>query len=889
MNERDLFIAVLQKEDPAERAALLDRACAGEPALRQRVEHLLRAYQGAGSFLEAPAPNSGVTVDEPPITEQPGEVVGPYKLMEQIGEGGFGLVFVAEQQHPVRRKVALKVIKPGMDTRDVIARFEAERQALALMDHPNIAKVLDAGATESGRPYFVMELVKGVPITEYCDQGQLTSRRRLELFVPVCQAVQHAHQKGVIHRDLKPSNILVTLHDGTPVVKVIDFGVAKAVGQHLTEKTIYTRFAQMIGTPLYMSPEQAEMSGLDIDTRSDVYSLGVLLYELLTGTTPFDRKRLHEAAFDEVRRIIREEEPPRPSARLTTLGETLPAVSAQRGTEPKKLSALVKGDLDWIVMKALEKDRARRYETASAFAADVRRFLGEEPVEARPPSATYRLRKLFRRNRVAVLTTAVVAAALVLGTAISTWQAIRATRAEAEARSAEDQATKDRDLARDAEQRADADKKNTQAALRFLLADVLEQADPFHEPDRDLKVRALLDRAASRLEGNKEMPPLVEAAIRLTMGRIYWGLGELEKAERQLTQAYALEQQHAGESHRDTLDAGLSLARLYWLQSDFSKAEPLFLRVVDGRRRLFGEEHPETLRALNGLGHLYLWRDEPNRAKPLFAQALQASRSRGDLDPDTLESMFGLGMTYHILGCHDDAEPLFDKAVKGYRAVRGDGSPETLVARSGLGLLYLNTGRLAEAERHLSETYRIRREVLSERNSHTLTSEANLARVYLAQGRRTEAEPLLREFLAKTTDQRDRLPPFTLATIGEVGRALLRQRDFAEAEVFLRLYLDLAAKKVPDSWGRYAAKASLGACLLGQQKYDEAAPLLLEGYAGLRRYEERIPVPFRRTRLTEALEPLVQLYGETGKRDEAAKWRKELEAAKATAKPNAGP
>jgi len=393
----------------------LDGACAGDAALRAEVESLLEASARAGSFLTspAPAPNLVATVDEPPVADRPGTVIGPYKLLEQIGEGGFGVVFMAEQQQPLRRKVALKVLKPGMDTRQVVARFEAERQALALMDHPNIAHIFDGGETASGRSYFVMELVRGVPITQFCDQSHLPVRERLELFLSVCQAVQHAHHKGIIHRDLKPSNVLVTLHDDKAVVKVIDFGIAKATGQQLTEKTLFTNFAQMIGTPLYMSPEQAQMSGLDVDTRSDVYSLGVLLYELLTGTTPFDKERLRTVGYDEIRRMIREEEPPKPSTRLSTLAQAATAASANRQSDPNRLSQLLRGELDWIVMKALEKDRNRRYETANAFAADVQRYLADEPVHAYPPSAWYKFRKLARRNK-AVLATALAVAVAVL-------------------------------------------------------------------------------------------------------------------------------------------------------------------------------------------------------------------------------------------------------------------------------------------------------------------------------------------------------------------------------------------------------------------------------------------------------------------------------------------
>jgi tetratricopeptide (TPR) repeat protein len=415
IQEKEVFNSARQIAAPEERLAYLQKSCGHDPVAMQRVLELLRIYDQERSFLESPPAAHVVTIDEP-IAERPGNVIGPYKLLEQIGEGGFGVVFLAEQTQPVRRKVALKVLKPGMDTRQVIARFEAERQALAIMDHPNIAKVHDGGQTGSGRPYFVMDLVKGLAITEYCDQARLTPRQRLELFVQVCQAVQHAHQKGVIHRDLKPSNVLVMVQDTSPVVKVIDFGVAKALGQQLTDKTLFTGFSQMIGTPLYMSPEQAGQSSLDVDTRSDIYSLGVLLYELLTGTTPFDKDRLKEASFDELRRIIREEEPPRLSTRISTLGEAAATLSAKRGSDPRRLSRLLRGELDWVVMKALEKDCNRRYETASAFAADVQRFLDDEPVQACPPSTWYRFGKFARRNRASLAMAAVIlVATLMLG------------------------------------------------------------------------------------------------------------------------------------------------------------------------------------------------------------------------------------------------------------------------------------------------------------------------------------------------------------------------------------------------------------------------------------------------------------------------------------------
>jgi tetratricopeptide (TPR) repeat protein len=399
LDEQAIFEVARKMEAGTAREAYLQQICGDDAAIGQRVRALLQAFEQSASFLEVPASGLVCTVGEPSPVGC-GTVIGPYKLLEQIGEGGFGVVFLAEQQQPIRRKVALKVLKPGMDTRQVVARFEAERQALALMDHPHIAHVFDGGETASGRPYFVMELIRGIPMTDFCDQSQMPVRQRLELFVRVCQAVQHAHQRGIIHRDIKPSNVLVTLHDGQPVVKVIDFGIAKALGQHLTDKTLFTGFAQMIGTPLYMSPEQAALSNVDVDTRSDIYSLGVLLYELLTGTTPFSKERFREVSYDEMRRIIREEEPPRPSIRISTLEQAaVTTLSTRRQTDPRRLRQLFRGELDWIVMKALDKDRNRRYETASAFAADIERYLRDEPVQACPPSSWYRLRKFARRNK----------------------------------------------------------------------------------------------------------------------------------------------------------------------------------------------------------------------------------------------------------------------------------------------------------------------------------------------------------------------------------------------------------------------------------------------------------------------------------------------------------
>ena len=530
--EEAIFHAALALH-PEQRPAYLNQACGEDNQLRRRIELLLQSHAHAGEFLEPdlPAGKDRTMVVPVPPSEKPGDIIGHYKIREKLGEGGCGVVYVAEQTEPVRRRVALKVIKLGMDTRSVIARFEAERQALAMMDHPNIARVLDAGATETGRPYFVMELVRGIKITDYCDQNNLNTTQRLALFVQVCHAVQHAHQKGIIHRDIKPSNILVTLHDGVPVPKVIDFGIAKATEGRLTDLTVYTELRQFIGTPAYMSPEQAEMSGLDIDTRSDIYSLGVLLYELLTGRTPFDGQELIQSGLDEMRRTIREKEPLRPSTRLSTmLDADLTAVAKRQSAEPPKLVHFIRGDLDWIVMKALEKDRTRRFESAGGLALDVQRFLKNEPVEARPPSGLYRFQKMVRRNKTAFAGAAAVFAALVLGLGLSLYLFIQ----ERQALRNEQQALK-RAVAAERRQAELRDQAEKGLALEKRMREMGPITEKFNAAGRFMS-QGLFDKAE---EVMSEVPTNIcqSSIIYNTLGEIYARRGDWPAAIRNFSRS----------------------------------------------------------------------------------------------------------------------------------------------------------------------------------------------------------------------------------------------------------------------------------------------------------------------------------------------------------------
>jgi hypothetical protein len=690
-----------------------------------------------------------------------------------------GTVYLAEQTTPVRRMVALKVIKAGMDSRQVLARFDAERQALALMDHPNIARVLDAGATPDGRPYFVMELVKGVPITRFCDDRRLTPRERLELFIPVCQAVQHAHQKGIIHRDLKPSNVLVGLYDGVPVPKVIDFGVAKAAGQKLTEATLFTGFGAVVGTPEYMSPEQAQLDNLDIDTRSDVYALGVLLYELLTGTTPLDRRRLKEAAILEVLRVIREEDPPRPSTRLSTT-EELPSIAAYRNVEPRRLSGLLRGELDWIVMKALEKDRNRRYETANGLARDVQRYLADEVVEARPPSAGYRLRKFVRRHKGRVLAAALVLLALVAGTIGTTWGYLRAERArQAEARRAESERRANLEAQ---QQKAAAEAANSQAQRRLeqikkgneVLAGIFAELDIHKVKEGDRPLEAVLaDRlvkAAGDLEGESVGDPLAVAVLQVQLGWSLVSLGFAAQAVPMLEKARATIEAGLGPDHPDTLLAMKNLAAGYQSAGKLDRALPLLEETLQLTRAKLGPDHPETLTAMSNLAVGYGSAGEPDRALPLFEEALRLKKARlGPDHPDTLLAMSNLAEGYRGAGKLDLALPLLEESFRLAKAKLGPDHPQTLTAMGSLAEGYRAARKLDLALPLCEEALRLKKAKLGPDHAQTLESMNNLAGFYWSLGQWDKSIPLLEEVVIRQTAAFGRQHTHTLLCVANLG------------------------------------------------------------------------------------------------------------------------
>jgi serine/threonine protein kinase/tetratricopeptide (TPR) repeat protein len=880
-----IFFAALELP-PADRPAFLDRACAGDAGLRARIEQMLAAQSHLGGFLDPPEAGAGVELQRtapavPPAAEAAGAVIaGKYKLLERIGEGGMGSVWVAEQLEPVRRRVAVKLIRGDRgSSQTILARFDAERQAIALMDHPNIAKLFDAGTTgaadgpgmAAGRPYFVMELIKGVPLNEFCDRHLLGITERLVLFTQICSAVQHAHQKGITHRDLKPTNVLVESHDGKPVPKVIDFGLAKAVsGQPLTEHSLVTHFGTVVGTPLYMAPEQAHFNAIDVDTRADVYALGVNLYELLTGTTPVGREQLQRAALDEVLRLIREGDPPTPSRRLSS-ADTQASVAAKRLTEPAKLCRLLRGDLDWIVMKALSKERDRRYESASAFARDVERFLNHEPVLAGPPGTVYRLRKFVRRNRAGVVAGVLLLLALLLGLAGTTFGLIRAEGARRRATAAEAEARKQADEVRQVADYqaqmlrqidpAEAGVKLT-ADLHTRLAGVLgkgkipeaERTARLAAFDRDLHAVnatdaavAMLDRivlapAVRAIETQFAGQPKVAASLRMTLGEVYGKLGRDEAHLALARQAYALRAEALGEEHRDTLGA---LAAVGFALSELRKtdeAESTLRRALETCRRVLGPDDPQTLAVQNQQALLLHRLGKPEECEACARDVLERrTRVLGPEHADTLRTMSALGLYLRARDKRDEAAAVLRTAVEAMRRQPNPDRDELLAALDNLGNVLtdqvkFDRGKVAEAEPYLREELDGRRRFNGEDHPSTLVALNNLASLLQFAGRLDEAEPLAREAVEKSRRIRGDEHRDTLATINVLGQIYHRRGKLEKAEPLYREALATGRRVLgEDHPDTITWVSNLSVLLREEGKYTEAEPLAREAAAKLSR------------------------------------------------------
>lgn len=934
----DIFLAARDIPEPSRRAHYVARACGSDASLRSQVEGLLRDADPADAFFARSG--NGLAHTTASLTEKPGDLIGRYKLIKKIGEGGCGVVYEAEQLQPLKRLVALKVIKPGMDTREVLARFDAERQALSLMDHPSIAKVFDAGATETGRPYFVMELVRGVKLTDYCDDQSncLSIEQRLRLFIEVCHAVQHAHQKGILHRDLKPSNILVTECDGKAVPKIIDFGIAKAITkQRPTDQTDFTAFEQFLGTPGYMSPEQAAAGRVDIDTRSDVYSLGVLLYELLTGRAPFDTAALYRSGVEEIRRIIREDEPLSPSACLTKLTrEELTSVAQRRAANAAKLPSLVRGDLDWIVMKCLEKDRGRRYETANDLAGDLQRFLKDEPVSATPPSRLYRSHKFCRRHRRALSTAVTLIGLLLVGAAATTWQAVRATRAETNA----------------------VAEAATSRQIAHFLQDTFKAVGPSVARGRDTAMlKELMDRAAERIGRELKGQPVGEAEMRATIGGVYLELGDYAKAEAMYREALNLAKRVYGQEHPEVATALDNVSMVLYRQGKVAGAEALEREVLAMRTRILGNDDPHvamslinlaaylqaegklpeaetvnrqalaasrkafgsddenSVAALNNLGCVLCLEGKLPEAEGIAREVLTKERKRlGNDHPDVAtlvnnlakiladegktreaESTFreALALRTKVLGNdHPDvaqtldslagvlqdqsrlaeAETLYRQALAIRKKVLGDEHPDVANSLNNLADLLDDEGKTAEAEALQREALAMQRKLLGNESPDVARSLHNLARLTRNEGKPAEAEPMLREALATQRKLFGNDHPDVAESLEQLGQVVSDEGRLDEGEKLLRESVSIREKSQPNGWRTFGARSVLGGILLAQKKYTEAEPLLISAYAGLHDRQARIPAA-NKSRLERTVERLIRLYEETGRSDKAAEWK----------------
>ncbi|HMN42337.1 MAG TPA: serine/threonine-protein kinase [Phycisphaerales bacterium] len=873
---RQVFMELADLPAP-ERDAALTRACAGDTALRAEVQALLRAEQQADGFMASPtgaaAPSAaeaatamGGAAIAGSLHEGPGTRIGPYKLLQLIGEGGFGSVFMAEQERPVARKVALKIIKLGMDTHQVVARFEQERQALAMMDHPNIARVLDAGATDTGRPFFVMELVKGDPIVEFCDKNNLSIEDRLELFAQVCNAVQHAHTKGIIHRDIKPSNILVSTQDGKPHTKVIDFGIAKATASKLTEKTLFTEHRQLIGTPEYMSPEQAEGS-MDIDTRTDVYSLGVLLYELLTGTTPFGSKELRSAAYAEIQRIIREVEPPKPSTRISHNTDTIASVAARRHTEPKRLGVIVRGELDWIVMRALEKDRQRRYETANGLAMDIRRYLAGEAVVAAPPSRTYRVRKFVARNRIQVVAVGTVAAVLVLGVIGTSGGMVWALRERTRAT-----------FAAEAESKA---RKRAETISEFVTA-ALQSSDPSAGGAQGVTVLGAMDNAVRDIAaGRFKEDPETRAALRGVIGTVLMNNARLQEAETLATQSLeTLRAVHPGD-HPDVADALNRLAEIKLRLGHHAEEEACFTKALEMHERLFPGDDPRVANDLKcvavareclGRGaeaeslaerSVQMWQrlDKGDRVETAVSMWFLAYLRRTQ-HPDRLEEADSLCVRAYemvkrlfpgdhpevagalrnlanvriAMGRGQEADAFCTQALDMYRRMYTGDHLDTAGTLSDLAYIRQLTHHAPEAKQLFEEALAMRRRLIGGDHLDIAQNLNNLAWVNYVLGRFADAE----QSFIEERNMRRRLQgdenPSTLAAIYNIGLMLEAQGKFAEAEPYFREVMEKGRRVLGEEHRTtLGVTTDLGLLYNSMGRYQDARRLLEASVAAKRR------------------------------------------------------
>jgi len=748
------------------------------------------------------------------VFEQPGDEIGPYKLLRILGEGGMGIAYLAEQEQPIKRKVALKIIKPGMDTRRVIARFEVERQALALLGHLNIAHIYDAGTTNSGRPYFAMEYVEGLAITEHCDHHKLTIEERLKLFLQICHAVHHAHQKGIIHRDIKPSNMLVSYQDNQAIPKIIDFGVAKAISQPLTERTLFTEQGQLFGTPEYMSPEQVDMASEDIDTRSDIYSLGVLLYVLLTGVLPFDSKTLREGGLEHIRQVIRETDPKTPSTRLSSLGEEAKKVAQSRRVEVAALAKCLHKELEWIPLKAMRKERSERYRSASELADDVDNYLKGAPLIAGPPGTVYRLRKFIRRNRAMVAGIAAILAVLMAGIVVSMILAFGQARARTEA----------------------------QAVSDFLRNTVLASLDPYKVEGRQITVRSILDAAAKDLEGKFQRTPMVEAEIRHTIGFAYWSLGLYEQHELHLGRAVDICRAQLGDEHDTTLLWVKELGWGYFNRSRFEEAEKLFSEAVEGMLRVLGEEHENTPHALSSLGCVYIIQGRFNEAEELLLKASEIVRRKLDKEPgwkgywDLVNLIHIRGWSYTVEGRYNEAELLFNEGLEISRRKLSEQNWHALLLMHYYGELYLEMGRYKQAEELLLETLARRSRCLGQEHPETLQTMSILGQLYRCQGRYEEAESLLLQTLETARASAGDEYMCTLGTIYLLAELYLAQEQYDEAELLLLDASDILCRILgEENWLTLKVRSTLAQLYRMQDRHAKAEALYLKTLEAQRR------------------------------------------------------